>query len=381
MYPMVSTTLPNADLKTENEQLKKAYQKLLRKERYLNIIGNFATSLLQQNTVEEIVWLVAKNAVAKLGYIDCVIYLLNDTQTHLIQKAAHGPKNPVKLDIKNPILISVGEGIVGAVAQTGKAEIIGDTRKDGRYIIDDAMRLSEIAVPITNTNGEVIGVIDSEHPDTHFYSNEDLEILTAIASMTATKLMQAYAQANLKRSNRDLEQFAYAASHDLQEPLRMIISFAQLLDKRYSKSLDKEGLSYVRFMSDGAHRMNQLIRDLLLYSRINRTEEALSLIDCNKLLEVVLQNLQPAILRKNAAIKIEKLPILTGKYSEMIRLFQNFVSNALKFSSNKTPHVSIAVQEQTNSFLFSITDNGIGIDAAYHQKIFTIFKRLHSRDH
>jgi len=375
-----STILSRTDLAVENKQLKEQYQKLLQKERHLSVIGNFASSLLYQNTVSDIVWSVAKNAVAKLGYVDCVVYLLNDAKTHLIQRAAHGPKNPLKLDIQNPIQILIGEGIVGAVAKTKRAEIIYDTRKDNRYIIDDAMRLSEIAVPIINTNGEVMGVIDSEHPKAYFYTTEDLEMLTTIASMTATKLMQAHAQDDLKRSNMDLEQFAYAASHDLQEPLRMIISYAQLFERRYGKGIDEEGLAYLHFMSDGAQRMNQLIRDLLLYSRINRNQESLKLVNCQHVLDGVLRNMQTIIIQKNAKIEAGKLPSITARFSDISRLFQNLISNALKFCQCETPHIQINVQEEACSFIFSVSDNGIGIEEEYHQNIFTIFKRLHSRD-
>ncbi|MGB1243174.1 MAG: ATP-binding protein [Chitinophagales bacterium] len=375
-----STILSTTDLQVENKQLKEKYQKLLQKERHLSAIGNFASSLLYQHTVSDIVWSVAKNAVAKLGYVDCVIYLLNDAKTHLIQRAAHGPKNPLDLDIKNPIQILIGEGIVGTVAKTKQAEIIYDTRNDQRYIIDDAMRLSEIAVPIINTNGEVMGVIDSEHPNSYFYTTEDLEMLTAIASMTATKLMQAHAQDDLKRSNMDLEQFAYAASHDLQEPLRMIISYAQLFERRYGKKVDEEGLTYLHFMSDGAQRMNQLIRDLLLYSRINRNQESLKLINCQQVLDGVLRNMQTIIIQKNAKINSEELPFVTAIFSDLSRLFQNLISNALKFCQNEIPRIEINVREEACSFIFSVSDNGIGIAEEYHENIFTIFKRLHNRD-
>ncbi len=380
MSDTYSITLSSTDLEAENKQLKEQYQKLLQKERHLSAMGNFASSLLHQNTVSDIVWSVAKNAVAKLGYVDCVVYLLNDAKTHLIQRAAYGPKNPSGLDIENPMQILIGEGIVGAVAKTKQAEIIHDTRNDNRYIIDDAIRLSEIAVPIINTDGEVMGVIDSEHPEAYFYTTQDLEMLTAIASMTATKLMQAYTQDDLKRSNMDLEQFAYAASHDLQEPLRMIISYAQLFERRYGKGIDEEGLTYLHFMSDGAQRMNQLIRDLLLYSRINRNQESLKIIDCQQVLDAVLRNMQTSIIQKNAKISIGKLPSITARFSDISRLFQNLISNALKFCQNEIPHIQINVQDEACSFVFSVSDNGIGIDEEYHENIFTIFKRLHNRD-
>ncbi|UKN01097.1 SpoIIE family protein phosphatase [Paracrocinitomix mangrovi] len=177
---------------------------LLKRSHYLEVINSFAVQLLKFSTVDEIVWGVAKHAIAKLGFIDCVVYLFDENNEFLIQRAAHGPKNPIDFDIDNPIKLKVGQGICGHVAATGKPELISDTSSDARYQIDDASRLSEIAVPILS-EGKVIGVIDSEHPEKDFYSEEDLQMLTTIAAMASSKIVETHIQEKLRNHQKELE--------------------------------------------------------------------------------------------------------------------------------------------------------------------------------
>ena len=150
-------------------------------------INLFAQSLFKANTENEILWGLAKDCISRLAFEDCVIYMIDKIKNELVQKAAYGPKNPIDFDIHNPITISLGNGIVGSVAKTGIAEIVNDTSIDERYILDDDMRLSEIAVPI-KLNDEVIGVIDSEHPNKNFYTERHLRILTTISKLVANRI-------------------------------------------------------------------------------------------------------------------------------------------------------------------------------------------------
>lgn len=218
--------------------------KLKQQERYLKVINNFALVLIDAKTTNEIVWLVAKNAIAQLGYVDCVIYLYDEDERVLVQKAAHGPKNPVALDIYNPIKLKIGEGVVGSVAQTGIGEIINDTSMDKRYVIDDDMRLSEIAVPITY-NKKIIGVIDSEHPEKNFYPPEDLDILTTIANMTATKLIQANHSEELKIYQAKLEQLVLERTSELERQK------AEITDSiEYARTIQTAILPTVKVMKE-----------------------------------------------------------------------------------------------------------------------------------
>ena len=150
-------------------------------------VNQFIQSIFLKTTIDEVLWSLAKECIAKMGFVDCVIYMLDETSSELIQKAAHGPKNPLKMDIYNPITIPVGKGIVGTVAKTGKAEIVYDTTKDKRYIVDDDNRKSEITVPIILGN-KVIGIIDSEHPEKDFFTQKHLRILTTVSSIVANRI-------------------------------------------------------------------------------------------------------------------------------------------------------------------------------------------------
>ncbi len=176
------------------------------------ILIYFSASILEQNTEEEVVWDVVRNCISQLHFVDCVIYLLDEKSGLLKQKAAHGPKNPKGEDILQPIDIPLGKGITGTVALTGIAEIVHDTSIDPRYILDDDLRFSEIAVPIV-LNKKVIGVIDCEHPEKHFFQPQHLRILTAIASLCAIKLSKVRAdksvqieQQRLLKAQREMEE-------------------------------------------------------------------------------------------------------------------------------------------------------------------------------
>jgi putative methionine-R-sulfoxide reductase with GAF domain len=172
----------------------------------IEIISYFATSLYGKNTEEDIVWDIAKNCIGRLGLEDCVIYLFDNKQENLLQKAAYGPKNPVNFEIYQPIVIPKGKGIVGTVAKTGVAEIIENTSKDTRYIIDDECRLSEITIPIIY-NGEILGVIDSEHPQKAFFKSWHLQILSAIANLCANKIYGVRMKEKLKEREQKLVVF------------------------------------------------------------------------------------------------------------------------------------------------------------------------------
>jgi putative methionine-R-sulfoxide reductase with GAF domain len=166
---------------------------ILSLEELEEVLIYFSTSLYGKNTEEDILWDLAKNCIARLGFADCVVYLLDENRGVLVQKAALGPKNPKRYEILNPIEIPLGQGITGHVAQTGVAEMIADTSQDPRYIVDDEVRFSELCVPI-KADGQVLGLIDSEHPEKDFFTHQHLRVLSAIASICANKLQRVRAE-------------------------------------------------------------------------------------------------------------------------------------------------------------------------------------------
>lgn len=183
----------------------------------------------------------------------------------------------------------------------------------------------------------------------------------------------------LLRSNKDLESFAYAASHDLQEPLRMVTSFTQMLERDYKHVLDEKGLEYIHFASDGAKRMYELLNGLLDYSRIHKRGKAFKMINMNNILDTVTKNLSFTIEKKKAVIKCRKLPVIMADENLMIQLFQNLISNSIKFST-KAPQINISYRSENNQHIFSVKDKGIGIEPQYYERIFQIFQRLHVRN-
>jgi PAS domain S-box-containing protein len=186
-------------------------------------------------------------------------------------------------------------------------------------------------------------------------------------------------RAELARSNAELEQFAYVASHDLQEPLRMVSSYMQLLERRYKGRLDQDADDFIGFAVDGAERMQHLINDLLAYSRVGTRGKPFEPISCNNVLELALDNLQLAIQDNKASVTHDPLPEVTGDEAQLVQLFQNLIANAVKFHREEKPQVHIGVQEGKKEWVFSVRDNGIGIDPQYAERIFVIFQRLHSR--
>jgi PAS domain S-box-containing protein len=185
----------------------------------------------------------------------------------------------------------------------------------------------------------------------------------------------------LLRSNEELERFAYAASHDLQEPLRTISSYAQLLKRRYQDSLDDRARRYINNMVEGTARMQNLIEDLLAYSRVGRLNVTIGEIDLNAVVSKVLRDLENPIATTQATITTETLPTVYANSSQVVQLFQNLIGNALKFRRlNVSPEIHISVRNLGDTWQFAIRDNGIGINADYFERIFIIFERLHLRE-
>ncbi len=184
----------------------------------------------------------------------------------------------------------------------------------------------------------------------------------------------------LERSNQELENFAYVASHDLQEPLRMVSSFTQLLEEQYKDKLDETALEYINYAVNGAKQMQLLINDLLTYSRIKTNDNKFMNINLEKALDEALFNLEIIIEETQAIITREPLPQIHADYSQLVRVFQNLIGNAIKYHSPETPEIHISTTKKDQNWLFSVKDNGIGIQPKYSEQVFQIFKRLHTQD-
>ena len=184
----------------------------------------------------------------------------------------------------------------------------------------------------------------------------------------------------LRRSNGELEQFAYVASHDLQEPLRKVSSFSQMLEQRYGDQLDERARQYIHYAVDGAKRMQLLINDLLDFSRVGRVTSGREAVATRPSLDSALENLSAAIEDAEATVTADELPTVLGNSAQLTQLFQNLIENAIKFRSESPPRVHIGAIRSGDLWEFSCSDNGIGVEPQYADRIFLIFQRLHPRD-
>ena len=197
--------------------------------------------------------------------------------------------------------------------------------------------------------------------------------------LAATQQALEASSRDLARSNADLEQFAYVASHDLQEPLRMVVGYVQLMEKRLKDKLDTDTREFMGFAVDGALRMQKMIQDILAYSRVNTRGRPIEPADSAEALKEALALLESRIAETGAEVDAQSLPIVTADYAQLVQLFQNLVGNAIKFCKKHPPRVRIEACREARQWRFSVSDNGVGIPAEYRGQLFVIFRRLHTR--
>lgn len=251
---------------------------------------------------------------------------------------------------------------------------------------------SAFAVPIL-VGGRFYGVLEFCAREVRQRDERVIEIAETVAKQVGQFIGRKQAelalrQANdeltqkaqeLARSNAELEQFAYVASHDLQEPLRMVSSYTQLILRRYGDKLDGDAKEFMDFIVDGAGRMKRLIEDLLAYSRVGTRGKELQPTDGETALKKALSNLRATIEESAAAVTYDPLPTVAADDVQLVQLFQNLIGNAIKFRNHEAPRVHVSVEESDDSWIFGVKDNGIGIDPQYFERIFMVFQRLHGK--
>ena len=288
--------------------------------------------------------------------------------------------------------IQRGEGLPGRVLADAAPAWVPDITADPTFLrkADGLGVRGAFAFPVL-VGEEVVAVLEfysvqAEEPDdllleTMAYVGAQLS--RVVERERARRSLERYA-AQLKERNAELEQFASIASHDLQEPLRMVSSFLQLLQRRYADQLDATADEYIEYAVDGAKRMQVLIQDLLAYSRVGTRGKAFKPVDMNRTVETVLTDLGPALEEVDADVEVEPLPTVSADETQMRQLLQNLVANAVKFSGEATPAVRVWAErvreEDRAAWRFAVSDNGIGIEAHHGDRVFQIFQRLHTRD-
>lgn len=282
-----------------------------------------------------------------------------------------------------------GMGVPGRVVKSGKPAWIRDLLLESefpRQVAADLDVRGAFGFPVP-VQGEVVAVLEFfshrvEEPD-----EELLSVMSNVGSQLGQVIERTRAQQeiarnaeDLARSNAELEQFAYVASHDLQEPLRMVASFTQLLARKYQGRLDADADEYIRYAVDGAQRMQKLILDLLSYARLSMKGQSPQPIDAASLCENAIDQLRQSIRDKNAVVTVDPLPTVLGYGTQLTQLFQNLIGNALKYCNRQRPEVHVSATSAGDHWVFSVRDNGIGIEPQYFERIFQMFKRLHTRE-
>ncbi len=280
----------------------------------------------------------------------------------------------------------------GHVLHTCQPLIIEDVRREDRFpgetFLGESHPVSVIAIPIP---GEVRpwGVLTAHSFSPRRFTKGDTGFMESAANLLALALQRWHVEASLRkqaeelsRSNAELQQFAYVASHDLQEPLRTVASFVQMLARRYNDKLDQEGREYIAFAVEGVQRMSNLVRDLLTYSRVVSAEgKAARDADLNGLMAWGLANLKPRLDEAGATVTHDKLPTAAVDGMQLSQVFEELIGNALKFRSEEPPRVHVAAEDLGEEWKISVRDNGIGFDPQYSSRIFSAFKRLHGRQY
>lgn len=279
-----------------------------------------------------------------------------------------------------------------ALYQQGRVRSVVDVTVDKampRCLVEFVRQLgvqAKLVVPILAKQQLWGLLIAHQCKHTRQWTTFEIDLLSQLADQIGIALAQAQLleqetrqRQELSHSNTELQQFAYVASHDLQEPLRMITSYLQLLERRYKDQLDGSANDFIHYAVDGANRMQKLINDLLTYSRIGTKGKEFELVDCNEVLKRALMNLKVTIAEQQATVNAAPLPQLMADATQLTQLFQNLIANAIKFHGENPPIVEIQAEDQKGEWLFSVQDNGIGIEPDYAERIFVIFQRLHNR--
>ncbi len=363
----------------------------LQNQSLLIALNSLMSSILGKTNIHEIAWEITATSAKLLGFEDCVIYLLNYKTGKLEQIAAFENKIDANNIITNQLEISIGEGIVGSVAKEGKSEIINDTSKDKRYIVDDKIRLSEISVPII-ANNEVIGVIDSEHSTKNYFTTFHLKTLETIANLASSQLKNALnlqlrietdkknkaLLKNLTSRNKELKDFAHVVSHDLKSPLRSINALANWIKEENTIHQNKIIDENTKLLLKKVDKMEYLINGILKYTSIDQVNSKKQKTDLNGLVKDIIDTIY---VPKNFTVNIlNKLPKLNVEKFRVYQLFQNLISNALKYNDKQTGIINVKCKEEQSHWQFSIEDNGIGISDKYHKKIFEIFQTLENNE-
>ncbi len=361
--------------------------------RRTQVLSKIALQLIRATDIKQILNLISECALQLLNCRVAAVGVLDDKKEKIAHTALS--KHPkVTENYSAQLLLTGNNGFYQPIHEkkhiTMRINALDEAQKKNLAGGKSLEKL--LATALVGANDTVNGLIVVADPlESVEFRKEDEFYITLLAHYATVALSRTLNMIALKkarselserakalaRSNADLEQFAYVASHDLQEPLRMVSSYMQLLERRYKNKLDADADEFIGYAVDGANRMQRLIRDLLQYSRVATRGKPFKSTDTSKIMQQVIKDLQCPIEESNAEIECKALPTVLGDESQLGQLFQNLVSNAIKYRDEKSPEIKVSAARINGNWRFSVKDNGIGIDQKFADKIFVIFQRLH----
>jgi len=358
-----------------------------RAERRTELLAEAAGQLLNSDDPQRVVDELCRKV---LEFLDCQVsfnFLVDEKQQRLRLNACAGIPQP---DAAQIAWLDCCAALCGHPAHDGCRLVARSIQEsaDPRTGLVKPYGIQACACHPLMVAGRLLGTLSFGTRTRKDFTEEDLSFMKAVADLAAAAIERKRAQAALqltaeevKRSNRDLEQFAYIASHDLQEPLRAVGGYVKLLQRRFPQNMDAKALEYINGAAEGADRMERLISDLLAFSRVGTRGGAFSPADLDAILNEALHNLQTSIHSTQAKVTRDALPALAVDATQVMQVFQNLIGNAIKFRSERPPEIHVGAQKQPGRWVFSVRDNGIGIEPQYFERIFQIFQRLHTRKH
>ncbi|HEY2989219.1 MAG TPA: GAF domain-containing protein [Candidatus Binatia bacterium] len=370
----------------ENARL---FQETERNNRELKSLYTVTSTVTRSLDLDDLLELALRTTIDVLGVDAGRLYVAEPNGQGLVLAAHHGIPTDQVARMRR---YAAGEGVIGRIFTDARPVVFPDMAADPNYLSTARSRIGKglgfraaAGLPIT-VKEHPIGVIYVYARTVREFTAQDIELLSTIGGQIGFAIENARLfreltrnAEELARSNGELQHFAYVASHDLQEPLRMVASYVQLLGRRYKGKLDADADEFIAFAVDGATRMQTLINALLSYSRVGTQGKEFAPTSSDAVLDGILAGLKAAIGDSGAVITRDPLPTVTADATQLGQLFQNLIGNAIKFRNHRAPAIHVAARQQGKEWLFSVRDNGIGFEPQYAERIFVMFQRLHGK--
>ncbi|WP_226040946.1 ATP-binding protein [Natrinema sp. DC36] len=363
-------------------------RELERRARQQQVVADLGQLALETDDLDELMHDATRQVATVLDNEYCKVLDLNEGTDELLLRQGVGWTDGL-----------VGEATVSAVEADSQAAytlandhpiVVEDLATESRFSGPELLRSHDVRSGISTIIGpadDPWGILGTHDTDSKRFTEEDVTFVQSVANVLAEAIERRQYQDelealidDLEESNKRLEQFAYAASHDLQEPLRMVSSYLTLIERRYGDELDEDGEEFLAYAVDGADRMRDMIDGLLEYSRVEMRGDPFEPVDLEAVLEDVRKNLQVKIEDQETEITTESLPRVEGDAAQLRQVFQNLVSNAIEYSGEEPARVHVSAERNGAEWTVSVADNGIGIEPDDQKRIFEVFHRLHSRE-